>query len=190
MTAQSNGSAGKETPTSALQDEPHSPYAKWSETLTQTPLFRGLSADEVTCLLSAMAPRVVIGRPSPGQEGDSAFRLVVECDPPHEVAPGRFEFSMPEDFTPGMLLAEVGALSGFRDFRARLPEHARPPLGELKWEITTLEFTVGMLGRDYGGKVSHLQTVMLVNLSRMMAQKVVDARRSLMLEKHGVDVFA
>ena len=168
-------------------------YARYADSLVGTPLFQGMDANEIRVLLEAMAPPVRFGRADP-DEGDGRirnFQLVVACDPPREPRKRMFPYSGAGFGEPGMIMGEIPALSLKDDYLKRTPLEVKRPLPPLDWDIECLDLTPEMVCADLGSpEAATAQRKFQRNLLGVLAQKVVNVRRELYLERSGWDMFA
>ncbi len=167
-------------------------YERYLPQLRETALFRDLDDDEILELLNAMQPPVVYGRPEgPGPSGiHESFRMVVASNMAPQAAPRRFKFDFPAFGEPGSMMGEILALSEKERFLKPTPLDVKPKLPEFEGTLTCLEFNPDMLTCFYSVKISPIQGRMLRNFLGMLAQKVVDTRRKLTLERTGFDMYA
>ncbi len=161
-------------------------------TLRGTVLFVDMSDDEIVTVLNAMQPPVVFGPPSRPADGSphKAFWIVARTNPPHEPHPGKFAYGTQEHGEPGMVMGEILVLSRKEEFMKPTPLGIKPMLPKVSWEMEMLELTPAMITQFYGAEVAPAQGKMIRNLLGMLAQKVVDVRRDLYLERSGYDIYA
>jgi hypothetical protein len=167
-------------------------YSEYVSSLRGTVLFVGMSDEEIAVVLNAMQPPVVSGPPSRPADGSPhrAFRIVARTDPYRKPCPGRFAYGMQGHGEPGMLMGEILVLSRKEEFMKPTPLEIKPKLPSISWQMEMLELTPEMITRFYGAKVAAAQGKMLRNFLGMLAQKVVDVRRELFLERSGYDIYA
>lgn len=169
-----------------------SPYAEYLPELRQATLFRDIDDEGIIALLDALKPSICDGPLKPPADGSphKAFRMVLRTDPPKKAAPRRFPYEMQERCEPGMLMGEVLVLTRKEEFIKPTPLSIKPPLPKRPGKMKTLEFTPAMLIASCQGKAAEAQRIMLRNMMGMLAQKVVDVRRDLYLERSGYDIYA
>ena len=172
-------------------------YDGYLPELRSSTLFRDMTDAEILLVLDAMQPPIKSGGPQPEKDSDgnpqiTAFRVVLRSAPAKALAPRHFRFDMPKFGEPGMMMAEIPALSCIKDYvksqgRPKgLPQ--RPHHDDL--ELETLEFTPETITRFYSAESSPAQGKMLRNFLGILAQKVCDVRRELFLLRDGHDLYA
>ena len=167
-------------------------YSNYLPQLRETTLFRDISDEEILLLLDTMQPAIVHGRPNgPGPSGvHESFRMVIDSDISPHASPRRFKYDFPTFGEPGAMMGEIPVLSEKERFLKPTPLNVKPELPELKGDLTCLELDPEMLVHFYNAKVAPAQGKMLRNFLGMLAQKVVDTRRKLTLERTGFDMYA
>jgi ABC-type molybdate transport system substrate-binding protein len=164
-------------------------YEGYLPELRSTTLFRDMTDREILLVLDAMRPPIRQGRPSMDAAG-TPFRMVLRSTPPRVPAPRFFTYDMPAFGEPGMLMAEIPALSRLRD---HVKTQGGPPPGHapkvLDFQLETLEFDPEMITRFYRPEVSAAQGKMLRNFLGILAQKVCDVRQELFLLRDGRDLY-
>ncbi|MDR2141707.1 MAG: hypothetical protein LBR11_07970 [Deltaproteobacteria bacterium] len=165
-------------------------YREYLPELTSTTIFQDIPEEALIELLEAMAPPIR-RRPAgekPSLSDFNSFWIILRADPPQSLEPRRFKYDMPKFGEPGMMMAEIPALSRFLDF---IPKTAPKPFEPKPWPfaLELLEFTPDSLVKFYSEKVAPAQSVFLRNFLGILAQKVMDVRRELFLLKDGRDIF-
>lgn len=169
-----------------------SDYEDLASSLTKATVFQGLSKDEIFALLVAMRPRLVMGLPPkpPTGEPHRCFWLVAKTIPERPEIKGRFAYGMQPHGEIGMMMGEILVFSRKEEFVKPTPLSIKPRLPQISWDLILLEFTPEMITGFYSEEISLIQGKMIRNLLGMLAQKVVDVRRELYLERSGYDIYA
>lgn len=165
-------------------------YERYASNLVGTALFQGMDCEEIRALLEAMAPPVHDGRANPDDGPIRSFQLVASCSPSRGRQTRMFPYSSDGFCEVGMIMGEIPALSLKDDYLKRTPLSVKKPQPSFDWNIECLDLTPEMICADYGPKISPTQLKMIRNLMGMLAQKVVDVRRELYLERSGWDMYA
>lgn len=179
-------------------------YEAYAKNLVGTPLFQGMDSDEIATLLKAMSPSVRQGRANPNDNGGRIcdFQLVVSSSAPNPPEAGQaqasdggslkneFPYSGAGFCQVGMIMGEIPAFSKKDDVVKRTPLWVKPPMPDLDWDIECLDLTPEMVCSDLGEKAAPAQRKFLRNLLGTLAQKVVNVRRDLYIERCGWDMFA
>lgn len=167
-------------------------YSQYLSSLREATLFRDMEDDEILDLLSAMNPTIVHGRPTgPGSSGiHESFRMVIRSDTKPHAAPRRFKYDFPAFGEPGAMMGEILVLSEKERYLKPTPLSVKPELPPFEGDLLCLELTAEMLTSFYGEGLACAQGKMLRNFMGMLAQKVVDTRRKLTLERTGFDMYA
>lgn len=167
------------------------PYAEYLPELRGMTLFKGMSDTEILLALESMRPPVCEGPLKPPEDGSphKAFRMVLRTDPPNAASPRRFAYDGQKRGEPGMLMGEVLVLSRKELYLKPTPLSVKPQFPPFEGSMLTLEFTPEMLETACDGKASLAMAKVRRNLMGMLAQKVVDVRRDLYLERSGFDMY-
>lgn len=168
------------------------PYAEFLPELRGATLFKDMTDLEILAALDAMSPPVCDGPLRPPADGapHGAFRMVLRTDPPKQASPRRFAYDGQRRGEPGMLMGEVLVLSRKELYMRPTPLSAKPPLPPLEGSMLTLEFTPEMLEAPCSGDAARAMSKVRRNMMGLLAQKVVDVRRELYLERSGYDMYA
>lgn len=170
-------------------------YDEYLPELRSTTLFCDMTDAEILLVLNAMQPPVSIDDPKPVKDKDgrmTAFRFVVRGKPLADQVPRYFKYDMPKFGEPGMMMAEIPALSNIKDYVKGNKGKPKGPAGRPKPDvgtIHTLEFTPEMVTRFYSAECAPAQGKMLRNFLGILAQKVCDVRRELFLKRDGEDMY-
>ena len=167
------------------------PYAEFLPELRGTTLFEDLSDAEILSALETMRPPVREGPLTPPEDGSphEAFLMVLRTDPPKAASPRRFAYDGQKRGEPGMLMGEVLVLSKKELYLKPTPLSVKPPFPPFEGSMLTLEFTPEMLETACDGETALAMAKVRRNLMGMLAQKVVDVRRDLYLERSGFDLY-
>lgn len=167
------------------------PYAECLPELRGTTLFKSMSDVEILLALETMRPPVCEGPLRPPADGSphKAFRMVLRTDPPKAASSRRFAYDGQKRGEPGMLMGEVLVLSKKELYLKPTPLSVKPPFPPFEGSMLTLEFTPEMLETVCDGEAALAMAKVRRNLMGMLAQKVVDVRRDLYLERSGFDMY-
>lgn len=174
-------------------------YREYLSELKSTTLFQDIEDNELIALLEAMAPKILMrkqGAPMPPRT-DNSFWMALRATPANEMVPRIFKYDMPKFGEPGMLMAEIPALSVMGqglEAAGRVdnkkgpggPPHKAKPIA---YDLEVLEFTVESLTKFYSEEIAHAQGIMLRNFLGILAQKVCDVRHELFLIRDARDMF-
>lgn len=170
-------------------------YDEYLPQLRTTTLFRDMTDEEILLVLNSMQPPIKKGRPEPEKDKNgipklTAFRMVLKSTPAREPAPRYFKYDMPAFGEPGMLMAEIPALSNMQDY---VRPQGGPPGGPMgsrpEMDLETLEFTPEMITQFYSPESAPAQGKMLRNFLGILSQKVCDVRQELFLLRDGRDMY-
>lgn len=165
-------------------------YKRYANNLVSTPLFQGLSADEIEAFLEALRPSIRMGRANPSEGPIRKFQVIAACNPPQIALQRLFPYSGVGFGMVGMLMGEIPALSLKDDYLKRTPLKYKKDYPPLDWEIECLDFSPDDLCKPYGAEIADIQRKVLRNLLGILAQKVIDVRRELYLSEFGWDMYA
>lgn len=168
-------------------------YREYLNELKSTTLFQDIPDDELMKLLEVMQPPIRVrkaGEPMPGF-APGTFKMILRATPEQGTVPRQFKYDMPKFGEPGMLMAEIPALSRMAE---GLPKNSRPsgpphPHKDIDYTLEMLEFTPEMITKFYIADIVDAQSTMLRNFLGILAQKVCDVRHELFLIKGGRDMF-
>ncbi|MEN3753077.1 hypothetical protein ABC733_11395 [Mangrovibacter sp. SLW1] len=109
-----------------------------------------------------------------GEEKLNTFRMVLRSHPVTPLAPRYFKYDMPKFGEPGMLMAEIPALSRMQDYVVPHGRpHGAPGRPKHTQEIETLEFTPDMITAFYSSESAPAQGKMLRNFWEYWRKKCV-----------------
>jgi hypothetical protein len=165
-------------------------YSEYLDELMSAPIFLGIGRDSLLELLEALGPRIVRFRagdclrpPEPG-----CFYLTARSNPPRNPEKRRFKYAMPKFGEPGMMMAEIPALSQFAEALDRPPGNPHPSR-PLEFDLDCLLFSAEMAAGVYDPKAARIQSIMMRNFLGILAQKVMDVRQELFLVRDGTDIY-
>ena len=172
-------------------------YEGYLAELRSSTLFQDMTEAEILLVLEAMRPPIKRGVPQPEKDRNgnpqiTAFRVVLRSTPAKPLAPRYFKYDMPKFGEPGMMMAEIPALSCIKDYvKSQGRPKGLPPRPKHDGiELETLEFTPEMITGFYSAESAPAQGKMLRNLLGILSQKVCDVRRELFLLRDGYDQYA
>lgn len=169
-------------------------YGDYLSELKTTTLFRDMTDEEILLVLNSMQPAIKKGGPEPQKDENgtpkfNSFRMVLRSNPVKELAPRYFKYDMPRYAEPGMLMAEIPALSSIQDYQKPKQRPNGGPHHKGNYELETLEFTPEMITKYYNPETAPAQGKMLRNLLGILSQKVCDIRQEYFLLKDGRDSY-
>lgn len=165
-------------------------YRECAERLKGTVLFQGMKIDDIEKLLSHMQPTLCEGRHHPDADGiHRTFRIVVKAEKALPPKPRPFPYSAHSFAQPGMLMGEIPALS-LKDYcLGRTPLEIKEKFPPLNFRITCLELSPEALCASVPAELADAHAQLMRNMMGFLAQKVMDVRRELYLERSNWDMY-
>lgn len=174
---------------SYITEGPAAEYKAYLAELKSMPLFRDISDDALLALLDGIQPKIILVKAGDKIEtwDINNFLMVLKAGEPQELIPRRFKWDMAKGHEPGRMMWEIPSLSQFQE---ALGESFQPPFRESRYDLYLLEMSGEAMTRFYNTEVAEAQSIMLRNMLGMLAQKVMDTRRSFYILLDGFDIYA
>jgi hypothetical protein len=165
-------------------------YREYLPELKTTTIFQDIDDESILDLLTIMGPKIVYVKAGTQLQLPESgyFYIVLKSHPPKDPEPRRFKYAMPKFGEPGMMMAEIPALSRFLEFMDKPPQMPGPHK-PLEVDLDCLLCSGEMIVRFYNDKIAPVQSIMIRNFLGILAQKVMDVRQELFLLRDGVDIF-